>query len=67
MCDCPFRANLAADHLPRDLGDVGLSGRRVLHNMAVAHNDDLVADRHDFVQAVRDEDHGNAARRHAAN
>ena len=34
--------------------------------MAVAHDDDLVANIKDLLQTVRDEDDRDAARRHAA-
>ena len=48
------RLDLAADHLPHELGLVEGADRPVRHAAAVPHHGDPVGDLHDLPQAVRD-------------
>ena len=54
------RAELAPDHPPDHLVGRHVGDRRVVHDGAVAHHGDGVADREHLVEAVGDEQHGRA-------
>ena len=58
--------DLTAHHGAGDVTDIRLLGGDILDHVAVAHDDHLVADGEDLLQAVGDEDDGDAAGRHAA-
>ena len=51
---------LAADHPAHDLVGRHVGDPRVVHDRAVAHDGDGVADREDLLEAVRDEQHRGA-------
>ena len=55
------RRELAADHAANDLARRQLRRPRVVHDLAVAHDRDRVAEGEDLLEAVRDEQHRGAA------
>ena len=59
-------SHLAPHHVVGDVADVRLAGGHVLDHITVPHDDHLIAHRQDLLQAVGDEDHGDAPGGHAA-
>ena len=58
--------DLTTDHPLRDAVNIGFLCRDVLHDLAVAHDHDLVAHVQDLMQTVRNKDHSDSLFRHAA-